>query len=188
MSANRRCSTGWSARSWRWSTIGPASRATGARARRICSASNSASSIPPAMRMRTPRRCPAGCARRPRRRCAQADVALFLIDARAGLVPLDEEIARWLRGVDHAGRARRQQGRGPRGRSGHHRSAGAGLRRSGRSCRPNMARAWSTCSRRCCRYIERRGRRGRPRTRTRTIPTRRSSWRSSGGPMPASRR
>ena len=28
---------------------------------------------------------------------AQADVALFLFDARAGLVPLDEEIARWLR-------------------------------------------------------------------------------------------
>ena len=27
----------------------------------------------------------------------QADVALFLIDARAGVVPLDEEIARWLR-------------------------------------------------------------------------------------------
>jgi len=29
---------------------------------------------------------------------AQADVALFLVDARAGIVPLDEEIARWLRG------------------------------------------------------------------------------------------
>ena len=29
---------------------------------------------------------------------AQADVALFLIDSRAGIVPLDEEIARWLRG------------------------------------------------------------------------------------------
>ena len=28
----------------------------------------------------------------------EADVALFLIDARAGIVPLDEEIARWLRG------------------------------------------------------------------------------------------
>jgi GTP-binding protein len=28
----------------------------------------------------------------------QADVALFLVDARAGIVPLDEEIARWLRG------------------------------------------------------------------------------------------
>ncbi|WP_298672186.1 ribosome biogenesis GTPase Der [uncultured Sphingomonas sp.] len=27
-----------------------------------------------------------------------ADVALFIIDARAGIVPLDEEIARWLRG------------------------------------------------------------------------------------------
>jgi GTP-binding protein len=30
----------------------------------------------------------------------QADVALFLIDARAGIVPLDEEISRWLRGAD----------------------------------------------------------------------------------------
>lgn len=29
---------------------------------------------------------------------AQADAALFLVDARAGVVPLDEEIARWLRG------------------------------------------------------------------------------------------
>ncbi|MCM8730791.1 ribosome biogenesis GTPase Der [Hephaestia sp. GCM10023244] len=29
----------------------------------------------------------------------QADVALFLVDARAGIVPLDEEIARWLRGA-----------------------------------------------------------------------------------------
>lgn len=30
----------------------------------------------------------------------QADVALFMVDARAGIVPLDEEIARWLRGSD----------------------------------------------------------------------------------------
>ena len=30
----------------------------------------------------------------------EADVALFLIDAREGLTPLDEEIGRWLRGVD----------------------------------------------------------------------------------------
>ncbi|KQN25766.1 ribosome-associated GTPase EngA [Sphingomonas sp. Leaf33] len=29
-----------------------------------------------------------------------ADVALFMVDARAGIVPLDEEIARWLRGTD----------------------------------------------------------------------------------------
>jgi GTP-binding protein len=31
---------------------------------------------------------------------AEADVALFLIDARAGVTPLDEEIARWLRAAD----------------------------------------------------------------------------------------
>jgi GTP-binding protein len=31
---------------------------------------------------------------------AAADVALFLFDARAGIVPLDEEIARWLRASD----------------------------------------------------------------------------------------
>jgi GTPase len=30
----------------------------------------------------------------------QADVALFLIDAREGVTPLDEEIARWLRAAD----------------------------------------------------------------------------------------
>ncbi|MGI4730768.1 MAG: GTPase, partial [Janthinobacterium lividum] len=31
---------------------------------------------------------------------AQADVALFMIDARAGVTPLDAEVARWLRGSD----------------------------------------------------------------------------------------
>ncbi len=31
-----------------------------------------------------------------------ADLALFLFDARAGITPLDEEIARWLRGLDTA--------------------------------------------------------------------------------------
>ena len=31
---------------------------------------------------------------------AQADAAMFLIDARAGVTPLDEDIARWLRGSD----------------------------------------------------------------------------------------
>jgi GTPase len=33
---------------------------------------------------------------------ADADVALFLVDARAGVTPLDEEIARWLRSTDRA--------------------------------------------------------------------------------------
>lgn len=31
---------------------------------------------------------------------ASADAALFMVDARAGITPLDEEIARWLRGSD----------------------------------------------------------------------------------------
>src|ERR1041384_106468 len=30
----------------------------------------------------------------------EADVALFMIDARAGLTPLDEQIAQWLRGSE----------------------------------------------------------------------------------------
>jgi GTP-binding protein len=34
------------------------------------------------------------------RAVADSDAALFLFDARAGLTPLDEEIARWLRGTD----------------------------------------------------------------------------------------
>ena len=47
-----------------------------------------------------------------------ADVALFLIDAREGLTPLDEEIGRWLRAETHAGRSGRQQGRRAGGESG----------------------------------------------------------------------
>src|ERR1700755_2820045 len=31
---------------------------------------------------------------------AQADAALFMIDARAGVTPLDETVAQWLRGSD----------------------------------------------------------------------------------------
>lgn len=34
------------------------------------------------------------------RAVAEADVALFMIDSRAGVTPLDEEIVRWLRGSD----------------------------------------------------------------------------------------
>ena len=41
----------------------------------------------------------------------EADVALFLIDAREGVTPLDEEIARWLRAEDTPVDPRRQQGR-----------------------------------------------------------------------------
>ena len=44
----------------------------------------------------------------------QADVILFVVDARAGLVPLDEEVAERLRLRRQADRLRRQQVRHPR--------------------------------------------------------------------------
>ncbi len=98
MSANRLCSTALSARNSRWSTTGPASprdrregdaTLVGMDFRVIDTAGyedQDAASLPGRMRAQT------------EAAVAQADVALFLIDARVGLVPLDEEIARWLRG------------------------------------------------------------------------------------------
>jgi GTP-binding protein len=44
-----------------------------------------------------PQTCPAGCAQQTEAAVREADAALFLIDAREGLTPLDEEIGRWLR-------------------------------------------------------------------------------------------
>ncbi len=67
-----------------------------------------------------------------------ADAALFMIDAREGLTPLDEEIGRWLRAESDAGDRRREQGGGPRLRKGHPRGVSAGARRSDRAQR----RAW----------------------------------------------
>ena len=62
-----------------------------------------------------------------------SDVVLFLIDARAGVLPLDESFAGWLRKRDRQGDPGRQQVRGPR------RPAGAWPRR--------MAWAWASRSR-----------------------------------------
>ena len=67
-----------------------------------------------------------------------ADVALFLIDAREGLTPLDEEIARWLRAGSDAGDRRRQQGRRARRRGRAARGLCARARRAARDQR----RAW----------------------------------------------
>ena len=47
-----------------------------------------------------PDRLPGRMRRQTEAAVEQADVAVFLIDARAGIVPLDEEIARWLRASD----------------------------------------------------------------------------------------
>ena len=73
----------------------------------------------------------------------EADVALFLIDAREGLTPLDEEIARWLRSRCDAGGRRRQQGRRPGRRSG----AAGSLRARPRRAVRAVGRAWRRAGR-----------------------------------------
>jgi hypothetical protein len=82
--------------------------------------------------------CPAGCAQQTEAAVREADVALFLIDAREGLTPLDEEIARWLRAETTPGDRRRQQGRRARRRGRAARSLCARPRRADRDQR----RAW----------------------------------------------
>lgn len=47
-----------------------------------------------------PKSLPGRMRQQTERAVADADAALFLFDARAGLTPLDEEIARWLRGTE----------------------------------------------------------------------------------------
>jgi hypothetical protein len=125
MSASRPCSTGWSARSSPWSTTArrdprPA-RGRGEPARPRFPGDRHGR-----LRGRGPATLPGRMRPRPAPRSREADAALFLIDARAGLTPLDEEIARWLR-ADHAGHPRRQQGRGPRRRERRHRGLRSGL-------------------------------------------------------------
>ena len=68
MSASRRCSTGSSGASWRWSTMSPASPAIAARAKRGLPTSPSPSSTRPVWRKAIPKRSPAACGRRPKPR------------------------------------------------------------------------------------------------------------------------
>ena len=97
MSASPPCSTGWPASAWRWSTISPASPATGARRRRRSARTTLTlidtaglepgdSGLTPRMRQQTTAAI------------EQADVVVFLIDARAGLVSADEMFADLVRG------------------------------------------------------------------------------------------
>jgi len=57
----------------------------------------------------------------------EADAILFLIDARAGVVPLDEEIARWLRGGDRPVILLANKAEGKAGESGVLEAYGLGL-------------------------------------------------------------
>jgi len=140
--------TVWSARSWRWSTTSPGNAATGVSARRTCSASTSPLSIPPAGKTRMPPACPAACACRPKLRCKGRRCAFRHRRAR-GLTPLDEEIARYLRQstVPVVLVANKAEGRA--GDAGLFEAFSLALASRWRS-RPNMARVWPTCSRRCC--------------------------------------
>ncbi len=80
---------------------------------------------------------------------ADADAVLFLIDARAGLMPIDQVFANLVAQVGQAGNSRRQQERGSRGGGRRLR----GLSRLGWASpsrsRPNMARACPSSTTRC---------------------------------------
>ena len=68
----------------------------------------------------------------------EADAALFLIDARAGLTPLDEEIARWLRSETTPIILAANKAEGAAGRIGNPRGLVARARRAD----PAQRRAW----------------------------------------------
>ena len=113
----------------------------------------------------------------------EADVALFLIDARAGVTPQDEEIARWLRSeatpvILAANKAEGRAGRGrhPGGLCARARRADRDQRRAWRGRRRPVRASAAAC----------RARGGGATTRTRRA-IRRSSSPSSAGPMPANR-
>ena len=85
----------------------------------------------------------------------EADAALFLIDAREGLTPLDEEIGRWLRVETTPVIVVANKAEGRAGRSGHPRSLSRlALAIRSRSA-PSMAKASPTCSRRSGRMSSR---------------------------------
>ena len=96
-SASRPCSTGSSAGSSRSSTTARASPATGARARRGSGPRASASSTRPAWRRRTRASLLGRMRAQTEAAIADADVVLFVIDARAGLLPADRPFAELVR-------------------------------------------------------------------------------------------
>ena len=77
---------------------------------------------------------------------ADAQVALLVVDARAGLRPGDEEIADLLRRGDAAGRRRREQDRRRRGLAARRTTSTASASASRSPSRPPRASAPATCS------------------------------------------
>ena len=147
MSASRRFSTVWLARSWRSSTTRPASRATAARR---CRASmdlkfriidtaglEEAADETLQGRMRAQTEIAID----------EADLTLFVVDAKMpALTPATRHCAEMLRRSGKPGRACRQQVGGARCRGGLLDACDARARRADARSRPNMARACSTCA------------------------------------------
>lgn len=74
-----------------------------------------------------PKSLPGRMRQQTERAIAEADAALFLFDARAGLTPLDEEIARWLRGTETPVILVGNKAEGNAGEAGLYESYGLGL-------------------------------------------------------------
>ncbi|WP_299329259.1 ribosome biogenesis GTPase Der [Parasphingopyxis sp.] len=74
-----------------------------------------------------PKSLPGRMRQQTERAIAEADAALFLFDARAGLTPLDEEIARWLRGTETPVVLVGNKAEGNAGEAGLYESYGLGL-------------------------------------------------------------
>ena len=77
----------------------------------------------------------------------EADVVLFLIDAREGITPGDEIFAQLLRLTEKPVILGRQQGRGQARRFRHRRGLVAGLRRAAGRSPASTARAWPSSTR-----------------------------------------
>jgi len=179
-------STGWSVAGWRWSTIVRRHPAIVAKAMPSWSACHSGSSTPPASRMRIRKACRAGCARRWRQRSPVPMSRCFLVDARAGITPLDEELARWLRTAKLPVVVVANKAEAAPPKSGVLEAFALGLRRPGRAVGRTWRRHGRPVRRLAALYPPRRAGGGDRRDRR----TRRAaqSWRSSAGRMPASRR
>ncbi|QLC26269.1 ribosome biogenesis GTPase Der [Parasphingopyxis algicola] len=74
-----------------------------------------------------PKSLPGRMRQQTERAVAEADAALFLFDARAGITPLDEEIARWLRGTETPIILVGNKAEGKAGEAGLYESYGLGL-------------------------------------------------------------
>ena len=114
----------------------------------------------------------------------EADVALFMIDGREGLTPLDEEIARWLRSENTPVIVAANKAEGTAGEAGRMEAYALGFGEPF-ALSAEQGVDWSTCSNCCARSSS--ARTAKKKSSRRTRKTVRSSWRSSVVPTLANR-